>query len=144
MRLGCSLLVMLLIACQPGWPWHWPPPPAWERNDKFYFKQCSHVPPQPTPSPANTRNKQCVGPNINLTQIYVASPHNSHLFLFKLSHEHESERICCAQLGGGWGMLEINFLKLTMQAIKERVEEDGWVGTEADWLHKQYQINLLL
>ena len=41
-------------------------------------------------------------------------------------------------------MLEINFLKLTMQAIKERVEEDGWVGTEADWLHKQYQINLLL
>ena len=78
---------------------------------------------------ANTSNKQCVGPNINLTQIYVASPHNSHLFLFDLSPE--SERICWAQLGRGWGMLEINFLKLTMRATEERGEEDGWVGTEA-------------
>ena len=41
-------------------------------------------------------------------------------------------------------MLEINFLKLTMQATKKRVEEDGWLGTEEDWLRKQYQINLLL
>ena len=115
--------------CSYIWPWHWPPPPVWERNDKFYFKQCSHVPPQPTPSRANTRYKQCVGPNINLTQIYVASPHNSHLFLFCLNPE--SERICWAQSGRSWGMLEINFLKLTMQATKKRVEEDGWLGTEA-------------
>ena len=78
---------------------------------------------RPATAHAEPSNKQCVGPNINLTQIYVACPHNSHLFLFRLSPE--SERICCAQLGGGWGMLEINFLKLTMQAIKERVEEDG-------------------